>query len=525
MSAAARALRLRGRLPAGGRGPCAGCNRPHAREAAERILDGERCAPCRCEGCGCAAAPSPLLVASDVAAWSAHAHPGRALRPYQATAARHVVAAALRGAPGPLVLLFARQSGKDETLAQALAYLLRMRRRVGGSVVVANPTWRPQSVLSQERLGDRLAYPGCHARPASRHNVLELGRARAAFLSADPTANARGETADLLLVCNEAQDVEADRWDAVFAPMAASTGARAVFLGTPWTPDTLLARQTRYARELEARDGRRHVFRVDWREVAASVPEYGAHVEERAAQLGERSPWVRTEYCLEELDPGGTLFTPEMAERLRGSHPAEVRPDGTSTYVLALDVGGEDTGREGADARRDSSCLTAARVRRGPTGLEWEIVARSVWRGLDLGLLAEAVAGEADRWGARQLVVDATGLGAGVASSLRRALGERRVSPFVFTQASKSDLGWQFLWAAGSGRLRDHAPDGSASQALFRAQLGACRWEAGGTRGGQLEWGVPSPGHDDALVSAALLCAADEAALIPRVAVGRRNSC
>ena len=99
--------------------------------------------------------------------------------------------------------------------------------------------------------------------------MIEVGSARAAFLSADPTANARGETASLLLVCNEAQDVDPAWWHAVFAPMAASTGAPTVFLGTPWTPDTLLAL------ELEAKDGIRRVFRVAWEEVAESVPAYG----------------------------------------------------------------------------------------------------------------------------------------------------------------------------------------------------------------------------------------------------------
>ena len=46
-----------------------------------------------------------------------------------------------------------------------------------------------------------------------------------AFVSAAPGANARGQTADVLLVANEAQDILPDTWDAVFDPMAASTNA------------------------------------------------------------------------------------------------------------------------------------------------------------------------------------------------------------------------------------------------------------------------------------------------------------
>ena len=43
----------------------------------------------------------------------------------------------------------------------------------------------------------------------------------------------------------------------------------------------------------------------------------------------------------------------------------------------------------------------------------------------------------------------------------------------------------------------------------------ACAFRAGGTRAGQLEWDVPSPGHDDVPVSAAPLCAIDESHLPP----------
>ena len=39
-------------------------------------------------------------------------------------------------------------------------------------------------------------------------------------------------------------------------------------------------------------------------------------------------------------------------------------------------------------------------------------------------------------------MIDATGLGAGLASFLGNALGGGIVVPFVFTQKSKSDLGW-----------------------------------------------------------------------------------
>ena len=82
---------------------------------------------------------------------------------------------------------------------------------------------------------------------------VAAGPGRVRYLSAAPGANSRGATADLLLVANEAQDIEPDVWDAVFAPMAASTNAATLFMGTVWSSNTLLARQLRLLGELEGR--------------------------------------------------------------------------------------------------------------------------------------------------------------------------------------------------------------------------------------------------------------------------------
>ncbi len=97
------------------------------------------------------------------------------------------------------------------------------------------------------------------------------------------------------------------------------------------------------------------------------------------------------------------------------------------------------------------------------------------------------------------------------------------VYPVVFTAQSKTELGWTFLWLASSGRLRDYARDGSREQAMFWSQLDACRFEASGVRGSHLESGeCPTPGHDDVVVSAVLLCALPEE-LLPRIARGGRR--
>ncbi len=155
-------------------------------------------------------------------------------------------------------------------------------------------------------------------------NTVGVGRASATYLSAAPTSNARGATASLLLVCNEAQDVAADRWDSVFDPMAASTNATTVFSGTVWDDQGLLSRQMRHLRRLEAADGVRRVFMVPWERVEADVPPYGERVRARIAQFGRNHPFIRTEYDLQELSGAGGLFGPERRAQLQGDH-ARVR--------------------------------------------------------------------------------------------------------------------------------------------------------------------------------------------------------
>ena len=109
---------------------------------------------------------------------------------------------------------------------------------------MVTPTLRPQGHIARRHLLDRLGAPAMA--PFGRHrsdgNVISLGGASCAFLSAHPTAQVRGFAANLLLGCNEAQDVAPSRWDAVFDPMGASNNATQVFSGTVWTSRTLLAR-------------------------------------------------------------------------------------------------------------------------------------------------------------------------------------------------------------------------------------------------------------------------------------------
>src|ERR687889_2369227 len=120
-------------------------------------------------------------------------------------------------------------------------------------IVVAAPTRTPQANITRDRLLDRLQRSALTAGKVRTRDgyIVEVGQASARFLSADEGANPRGQTASLLLVANEAQDIDPAIWDARFDPMAASTNATTVFMGTVWDRNGLLHRQMAHLASLE----------------------------------------------------------------------------------------------------------------------------------------------------------------------------------------------------------------------------------------------------------------------------------
>jgi hypothetical protein len=475
------------------------------------------------------------LALRDPVSFSRATQRRKPLRAYQIPPVRAIWESIRQGLGQQFAVVFSRQSGKDELLAQLLAFLLVRHQRTGGSIVVATPALRPQGLISRDRLLGALDTPLAGRRPERDGSTVRLGRAQARFLSASPTANARGQTADLLLVANEAQDIRPEVWDAVFDPMAASTNATTLFLGTVWSRETLLARQMRHLTQQEAAnaDQGQRLFRVTWETVAAVVPAYGERVRARIAQFGPAHPFIRTEYCLEELDGDGALFSPERLAHLQGDHrrrhAAEIGAG--KRYALLIDVGGEEEAGFGLasfqdQGRRDSTAVTVVEIADSLPGSglpQYLVVDRLAWTGAShAALLPRLIDLARNLWQARAVVIDATGVGAGLVSMLGAALGQRvggkppiRVIPFHFTAASKSALGWDLLGLIESGRLKDYReiqPAGSPPAivtATFHEQLQAITYDTVAGPGRQLRWGAPPGRHDDLVLSLALVSVLD----------------
>ena len=444
---------------------------------------------------------------------------GVPLRSYQLEVARAVLDSVRHRKGLTFAVLMSRQAGKNETAAQLEALLLLRFQRQGGSLVKASPTFQPQAINSLLRLQARLQCPFTRGRwHRERGYMIRLGEARAFFFSAQEGASVVGATASILLEGDEAQDIPEDKWNKDFRPMGASTNVTTVLWGTAWTSRTLLARTVRTLRRLEAEDGIRRVFMVPWQRVAAEVPEYGAYVRGEIARLGPTHPLIRTQYALEEIDAEAGMFPPERQARMQGTHLRQPVPKPGGLYALCIDLAGQALEGEtppDEPGRRDCTACTLFAIDPAPAGdplagrPRYRVLDRYWWRGASQTDTYTRLAGLIERWLPRYVVVDATGLGAGLAAFLQSRFGERIV-PFVFSAASKSRLGWDFLAICDTGRFHDHADD-SPERAHFWQQVAAAEYEVREGPGQLLRWGVRDPQiHDDLLVSAALCAALDE---------------
>ena len=344
-----------------------------------------------------------------------------------------------------------------------------------------------------------------------------------------------GQTADLLLEIDEAQDVSPDKFNRDFRPMAAARNATTVLYGTAWRSDSLLEqvkssqRSGSSQRAFETAVPKRH-FRYDWQDVALHNPLYGAFVEAERQRLGEEHPLFRTQYALLPIDENTRLFNRGQIVQLHGDHPRQETPCPGAVYVAGLDLAGapvaisEPEWGASHEVQRDETVLTIGELVASDSGEpQIRVVQHYHWRSTPHGALTEQLTDLLKNvWRVRRVAVDATGIGEPTAAALRRRMGQT-VEPIVFTQQSKSRLGFGLLALVNAGRLRLYTNDQSPESIAVRHQLRHAQAEHNANR--TMNFYVPErEGHDDYLVSLALLAHASTQEGGPRKAVGRSQS-
>jgi hypothetical protein len=271
------------------------------------------------------------------------------------------------------------------------------------------------------------------------------------------------------------------------------------------------------------------------------VPAYGDFVREQVAKLGRSHPLIKTQFYGEEIDAEGGMFPPARLAMMVGEHVELQSPEAGRIYAALIDVAGQDEGASLDETalenpKRDSTAFTAVEIDlstlsdplvKAPI---YKVVSRRLWTGTNQVTLYAQLRALIEHWRAQHIVIDATGVGAGLSSFLDKAF-PGKVLPFVFTQSSKSKLGWDFLGVIDTGRFKDyqildcHAAQKSTGllamtelQALFLRQAENCQYEVMPGPGKILRWSVPDGFrdpetgellHDDLLMSAALVAELD----------------
>jgi hypothetical protein len=449
------------------------------------------------------------------------------LRPYQAEVAKAVIESVQANLGLTFSVEIARQGGKNELSAHLEVLLLTMFMGAGGNSIKCSPTFKPQTIISMSRLKERLddfGFGGIWSTEAGY--ILRLGNARQIFLSADESASVVGHTADILLEIDESQDVSKGKYTKEFRPMASASNATTVHYGTTWDDNTLLEEVKQTNLELEKKDGIKRHFRYDWQQIGRYNPHYKAFVESERKRLGEDHPLFRTQYTLLPIRGGGGFFSSQQIAQMMGEHPRLHHPD-RGVFVAGIDFAGESEQLEDevlTRTGRDATVMTIAEViPKSGESVAKEPVIRVVehyaWVGRKHSeLYPQMVDILRDVWHCSRIVTDATGIGEPITSFLRSSLGSK-VVPFKFSQKTKSEAGFDLLAAVNSGRLKLYKQDGSADyrELMFELEKAKSIYRPNQTLNFFID---PGDGHDDYLVSVALLVQA-AARYAPRKAKGQ----
>jgi len=333
------------------------------------------------------------LSSSSVHGFAKHST-GINLYSYQRAAAQAIVNSVANRDGNTFVLIFSRQSGKDEILSLIILFLM-LRFQFWGwgiDIVCAQPTFKPQTINAMERLMKRGHNLGKNLKRTAGY-IMRIDQARCSYFSAEPSASQVGATADRLLVMNEAQDIDPAIYDKRFSPMAASGNATRVFSGTSWTSSTLLSREKRAALEAEKQDGIQRVFLVDADQVGRINPYYKKHVAAEIVKLGRNHPFIRTQFFCEEIDAQSGMFNAARLALMQGDQTGQSSAVDGQIYAFLLDVAGQDESRMNAsedaplnNPGRDSVSLTIATIDltslatlQAPT-FRFDVMTRRTWQ-------------------------------------------------------------------------------------------------------------------------------------------------
>lgn len=453
---------------------------------------------------------------------------GIELYPYQQEFGRRIIQSLLLEDGEEITALFARQSGKTETVAcvvvgcmvllpilariPALAVDSRISKFKDGLWVGIFAPTHEQGGIMHQRMAMRMNSNSMRSVCADPEIDLEIEEGRAmlhlengSFVdcnSASPQAKIEGKTYHLIL-CEETQDILNRQLRKSIHPMAAATGGTIVKIGTPNRARNdfydACTRGHAKARGAHPDELRTH-FEFDYTVAQKFNPRYRKYIQREIERLGFDSEEFKMAYRLHWLVEHGMFCTPDLIreagiqkrDTLKIPNPRNARqflyfprPDALTTQdrttpnqVAAIDIGRSS----------DSTVITIGNVwwdnpiRRGYADPRYYIHVRN-WlelRGDDHEVQYPKIMKFLGNFNLGAVVVDATGRGDPIYDRINHNIdpdGELgiEVIPFVFSTQSKHLAYTVFSEELKAGRFT--FPDGKSARRAektrrFKVQMG-----------------------------------------------------
>lgn len=409
--------------------------------------------------------------------------------PYQEQFSKRVIRSVLENDGEEITALFARQSGKSETVATTVGGTMIILPQMANMPMFADdvrlkmfkdgmwvgifaPSLR-QAQTTYGRMKSRLQCKQAIAvledpefrlsfSTSNGQTVALTNGSHATAISASDGANIEGESFKLI-ICEECQDISNFKIRKSIHPMGAAYNATIVKIGTATTfkGDFYEAIQRNKAEALTRKSHIKNHFEYDYKVVMKYNPKYAKYIEKEKKRLGEKSDEFRMSYGLEWIIERG-MFVDIVQFEQENTEPLLERTmyDQTANHCIGIDLGGkgDDTVCTAVEVNWDMPVVLESFINEENDEetytayntylVDWLCIAAMPDYEEQYPLIVDYI----KHFRTSRVVCDATRESA-VAHRLRANL-KCEVIPFIFTPRSKSDLYKHLDREIVSGRAR-----------------------------------------------------------------------
>lgn len=285
---------------------------------------------------------------------------GYPLHEYQQPFARRIIESVVIGDGEVVTALWARQSGKSETVANTISTLMVLLPRLAKFYPdllgkFTNGLWvgmfapvesmaetlfnRTVARLTSEHATELLLDPEIDERVEGKTRLIKLKKSGSTLLmmTANPRAKIESKSFHLILI-DEAQDCDDFVVRKSIMPMRAYYNGTVVKIGTPTTRKGDFYKEIQHNKRRQLGRAKRPLhFENHWKTVAKYNPNYAKAVKQDLLRMGEDSDEFMMSYCLKWLLDRGMFTTEGRMQQLGDTSMEVVKAWHRTPVVVGID--------------------------------------------------------------------------------------------------------------------------------------------------------------------------------------------